>query len=214
MKNKLMLLLAVSVAVAAVGTAGATTENTGPGDQGRALRGPFCIDNSDGTVHAVALGQKCMAGQTAKTGVAVPCRSVTLLKNQTWRRTDIFPCLRGRGLRGKQDPAGKDGKPGKDAVGTTGAQGPAGPTGGPGPQGGPGPKGDKGDPGAASTVPGPRGPEGPAGHDGEDGVDGHDGLGDGVIEVCVSQGGSLQMNVHGQPCDNEGHLPIKIVVVG
>ncbi len=39
------------------------------------------------------------------------------------------------------------------------------------------------------------------------------GLGNDILEVCVSQGGTLQLNVHGHPCDNEGHLPIKIVIV-
>jgi hypothetical protein len=55
---------------------------------------------------------------------------------------------------------------------------------------------------------GPAGPAGPAGKDGA-------GLGNKVIEVCVSQGGTLQMSVHGQPCGhNQGHEKIKIVVVG
>jgi hypothetical protein len=73
-----------------------------------------------------------------------------------------------------------------------------------------GPKGSPGQPGPRGAVgpAGPRGPRGPAGEDAQDG-----GLGNGTIEVCVSQGGSLQMNVHGQPCDNEGHLPITLVVV-
>lgn len=90
---------------------------------------------------------------------------------------------------------GQDGAPGAD-----GAPGPAGPA---------GPQGEKGDTGEAGPA-GPAGPQGPAGADGKDGADG---LGNGVIYACVSQGGSLQLDVNGQPCDNHGHLPIKLVVV-
>jgi hypothetical protein len=66
--------------------------------------------------------------------------------------------------------------------------------------------GAKGDTGAV-------GPQGPAGPPGKDGKDGHDGLGNGIIFACVSSGGSLQLDVNGKPCDNEGHQPIKLVVV-
>jgi len=119
-------------------------------------------------------------------------------------------CIVGR--RGRRGPAGKAG-----AQGATGAAGPAGPAGTQGPQGDvgcvvrkigvfyqqgvvfcpAGPQGPKGDPG-------PQGPAGPAGQDG---------LGNGVIYACVSNGGTLQIDVNGQPCDNQGHMPLKMVVV-
>jgi hypothetical protein len=62
---------------------------------------------------------------------------------------------------------------------------------------------------------GATGPQGPAGKDGTNGTNGKDGagLGNGTIQVCVSNGGSLQMDVNGQPCDNQGHTPITLVVV-
>lgn len=78
----------------------------------------------------------------------------------------------------------------KGDKGDTGATGPA------------GAKGEKGDTG----VPGPTGPQGPVGKDGA-------GLGNGFVYACVSNGGSLQLDVNGQPCDNNGHQPIKLVVV-
>lgn len=64
----------------------------------------------------------------------------------------------------------------------------------------PGKDGRNGAPGPA----GPRGPQGPAGTPG---------LGNGIIYACVSRGGSLQLDVNGKPCDNQGHLPFKLVVV-
>lgn len=93
------------------------------------------------------------------------------------------------GKHGRLCIVGRRGKPGKN--GKAGARGLTGAAGA---------KGDTGARGAS----GPAGPQGPPGADG---------LGNGVIYACVSQGGSLQLNVNGQPCDNEGHLPLKLVVV-
>jgi hypothetical protein len=46
-------------------------------DQGRRLSGPFCVDLSDGTVHAVPAASECKKGQTRKVGVAIPCSTLT-----------------------------------------------------------------------------------------------------------------------------------------
>lgn len=75
--------------------------------------------------------------------------------------------------------------------GANGAQGPQGDPGAPGEQGPPGP-------------PGPPGPAGPPGS----------GLGNGTLLVCVSNGGSLQLDVNGQNCaDNHGHTTVYELVV-
>jgi hypothetical protein len=79
----------------------------------------------------------------------------------------------------------------------------------PGPAGPQGPKGDKGDTGATGAT----GAKGADGKNGTNGKDGKDGLGNAIIFACVSNGGSLQLDVNGQPCDNEGHQPLKLVVV-
>ncbi len=76
-------------------------------------------------------------------------------------------------------------------------------------------------PGAAGKpgVPGPggiqgiQGPAGPQGSKGDTGAAGKDGLGNAVIFACVSSGGSLQLDVNGKPCDNQGHMPLKLVVI-
>jgi Collagen triple helix repeat (20 copies) len=108
------------------------------------------------------------------------------------------------GTAGETGPAGPQGP--KGDTGATGAAGPAGPS---GPAG---PKGDAGATGAAGPA-GPQGPKGDTGPAGPQGPAGTDGLGNGTIEVCVSNGGTLQLDVHGKPCDNEGHQPITLVVV-
>lgn len=72
-------------------------------------------------------------------------------------------------------------------------------------------RGKRGLPGTPGAT-GPQGPAGPAGPQGPPGQNGT-GLGNGVIYACVSQGGSLQLDVNGQPCDNKGHMPIELVVV-
>ena len=67
MKGKMMVILAAAVASLTVAGIGLGAG----GDQGRRLSGPFCVDLSDGTVHAVPRGFKCAANQIAKPGVAV-----------------------------------------------------------------------------------------------------------------------------------------------
>lgn len=86
----------------------------------------------------------------------------------------------------------------------------------PGPAGPPGPKGDPGPPGPAGGslgLIGPAGPKGDRGPAGPAGQNGQDGLGNDFIYACVSQGGSVQMNVNGKPCDNPGHTQLKLVIV-
>lgn len=90
--------------------------------------------------------------------------------------------------------------------GTVGV-GPAGPAGPPGAS----IKGDKGDRGEKGDS--VKGDRGLPGTNGTDGKDGKDGLGNGFIIACVSSGGSVQMNVNGQPCDNPGHTQLKLVIV-
>jgi len=58
---------------------------------------------------------------------------------------------------------------------------------------------------------GPMGPAGPVGPQGPAGQNGSS-LGNGIIYACVSNGGSLQLDVNGKPCDNAGHMPLKLVV--
>jgi hypothetical protein len=71
-----------------------------------------------------------------------------------------------------------------------------------------GAKGDKGDTGVTGAT-GPAGPAGPAGADGKDGTNG---LGNATLQVCVSNGGTLQADVNGQPCDNGGHTTYTLVI--
>lgn len=114
------------------------------------------------------------------------------------------------GKYGRVCIVGRRGKRGRNGhAGARGAQGPQGAQGAPGAVG---PRGDTGPPGRQGNV-GPQGDPGPAGPEGPQGPPGADGLGNGVLDVCVSQGGALQLGVHGQPCDNEGHLPIQVVIV-
>jgi hypothetical protein len=140
-------------------------------------------------------------------------------------------CISGlRGTRGATGASGVNGSVGVGGPigprGITGADGPIGPSGPIGPAGATGPAGPAGPPGTpgdgGSGIPGPAGPAGPpgpAGTPGVDGVngtngaDGTNGIGNGVIYACVSNGGTLQVDVNGQPCDNQGHQPIELVVV-
>lgn len=132
----------MAVLFAAVVVTGVAAADTGPGDQGRRLVGPFCISNSTGVVRSVTKGQKCRAGEKAATGVAVPCKSVTVAKKA------VNPCVNFRvipgpsGAQGATGAAGSQGAQG--AQGGQGGQGPAGPV---GPAGAKGDKGEKGEPG-------------------------------------------------------------------
>lgn len=99
----------------------------------------------------------------------------------------------------------------KLGLAVSGPAGPAGPPGPPGPAGA-GARGETGATGAKGDK-GAQGEKGDKGAKGDTGAAGKDGLGNGIIYACVSQGGSLQLNVNGQPCDNAGHLPLKLVIV-
>lgn len=137
-----ILIVAAFATVAITATVSA---DTGPGDQGRRLAGPFCIDKSDGTVHSIPLNQACKPDQNRKLGVAVPCKSVTINKKP------VNPCLPTKGPKGDTGATGAAGAKGETGAagsqGATGAQGAQGATGAVGATGAPGPKGDKGDKG-------------------------------------------------------------------
>lgn len=241
MNTKLVLpAVIVSAGILAV-TAGGAPQATQ--DQGRRLAGPFCVgkrflkplDGSRatqnpvfkvsilraGVVRSVARTQPCRAWEDRKLGLAWPQipgpagpAGATGPKGDTGAQGP-------KGDTGAKGDTGLQGIPGTaaakgdkgdtGATGATGPQGPQGPKGDPGSgncecHGTPGPKGDPG-------PPGPQGPKGEQGPKGYPGKDGKDGLGNGIIYACVSMGGSLQLNVNGKPCDNHGHLPIKLVVV-
>lgn len=204
MKSRSFIVIAVVLALAVVGVASGASA-----DKGRRLAGPFCVGKANltpffvkkvgwvsraGVVRSVAVTEKCQRTEIRKFGVAVPD------PDENGGVTVAGP-VGPQGPQGAQGPTGKTGAAGKD-----GAQGATGETGAQGEQG---PKGDTGATGETGAA-GPAGPQGPAGPAGKDGADG---LGNGVIYACVSHGGSLQLDVNGQPCDNEGHLPIKLVVV-
>lgn len=107
-------------------------------------------------------------------------------------------------------------KPGKTgAQGVKGDTGAAGAPGARGPQGIAGAAGKDGAAGAVGAT-GPAGPQGATGAQGPTGPAGADGsgLGDATLDVCVSNGGTLQANVNGQPCgENQGHTSYKLVIV-
>jgi hypothetical protein len=176
----------------AVGIAGAASN-----DQGRRLAGPFCVgktflkpvNGSKATNSPVYTISVLRAGVVRSIARTQSCRP--------WEERKL-------GLAWPQI-AGPAGPPGP--AGPKGDTGPAGPKGDPGSPGGPaGPAGPKGDTG-------PAGPAGPAGPKGDPGPAGKDGLGNGFIYACVSQGGSVQLNVNGKPCSNPGHVQLKLVIV-
>ena len=180
-------------AVAAVVIVGSVSAATGPNDQGRRLAGPFCVNNSDGTVHSVAKGAKCKPGQSARAGWPVPCKTVTVNKVPT------NPCLPVKGARGAGGAAG--------AAGATGAAGSQGATGAQG----------------ASGATGATGATGASGHSGEQGAQGPQGAkgdtgGDGYRWICKQgQGqGSLKDGGTGdEPDCNEGaDFAFKVVTLG
>lgn len=125
-----------------------------------------------------------------------------------WRKICITGLRGKKGAKGSAGPKGDTGPQGPAGTGTPGPQGPAGPAGPKGDTGATGPQGPAGQDGATGPA-GPAGPQGPAGPPGQNGTDG---LGNGVIYACVSNGGTLQLDVNGKPCDNQGHMPIKLVV--
>lgn len=222
MRKFVLMLVAVAMLVGAQFAAGASQ------DKGRRLTPPACIaafhgasfvvwDGQrlgkvwDGVERSVAYGQKCRSYERPGIGVAI--------------KNGNGPAAPGK--PGPAGPAGKAGANGKDGQSVTltsangcvtihavngdgtvcnGANG----------HDGASIKGDKGDPGtpgapgAASTVPGPQGPQGPQGPPGPAGTI----TGGYIIYACVSNGGSVQLNVNGQPCgNNQGHTQIKLLAV-
>jgi hypothetical protein len=234
-----VLLGAVVAAVIVAATAGASQHFGGPpycvGKPGLApvraitIFGQHVTVPRAGVQRDVAKGQKCRSDEISRHGV---------LDVEHVVRTVGHPGATGpqgpagqTGAQGAQGPAGATGAAGAKgdkgetgAAGQTGAQGPAGAPGERGPAGesgakgdtgatgAPGPKGDTGATGAAGP-PGAKGDTGPAGPTGPQGPAGTDGIGNGTIQACVSNGGTLQLDVNGQPCDNQGHQPITLVVV-
>ena len=190
MKKYVALVVALLTLIAA-SIAGATGS-----DQGKRTTPPVCIAKFNGAPSVVWRGKRLGTewdGVVRSVAATHPCRSYE---------------RRGLGLpvTATATPPAPKGTPAPATPGPAGPQGPAGaqgPKGDPGVAGAQGPKGDTG-------APGPKGDQGPAGKDGKDGKDG---LGNGYVYACVSNGGSLQLDVNGQPCDNAGHQPIKLVVV-
>ena len=183
-----MLLAALLAALGVVAISAAQNSRAFNHDKGRRLAGPFCVGKPNagknaGVVRSIAKTQKCRSYELRKYGIAVPDDDTTAAAT---------------GITGANGPAGPQGP--KGDTGATGAAGPAGAKGDTGATGAAGPQGPKGDSGAT----GPQGPAGPAGANG---------LGNGTIQVCVSSGGTLQLDVNGAPCDNQGHQPITLVVV-
>lgn len=219
-----LVVAATIVAIPAV--AGAASK-----DHGRRLTPPVCIGKPGlapvfatnqfgakvkiyraGVVRSVSVNRKCHADEQRGYGVAV--KSVTIVKKGVAGKAGA----RGpAGPQGVQGPVGATGPQGPK--GDTGPQGPAGPqgppgpsTGTPGPQGPtgpPGPTGPKGDTGAAGPA-GPPGPTGPAGPQGPPGS--VTGLKE--YHFCVSNGGTLQYNVNGQPCGNNNGHSTEIILYG
>jgi hypothetical protein len=232
--------LAVLVtALVAVGIAGATSNSgsTLPGKQHFANFGPFCIAKGPswlvrgGVMRAVRTGQKCFADERRIDHKKIPLGpfpSVTGPRGPAGPAgaTGAAGATGSAGATGPAGPVGAQGAVGlTGSVGATGAKGDtgtagpaglkgdtgtAGATGATGPQGlvGPtGPAGPKGDAGATGAA-GPKGDTGATGPTGPAG-----GLGTGTIIACVSNGGTVQFNVNGQPCgDNQGHTQITLVV--
>ena len=201
MRGKFILAAgAVVLAVFLVGTAlGSGTQQPRRGDQGRRLAGPFCIGK---------------ANVPPLEGLRVRTRFQGLLRTRAILRAGVvrsvqkgFPC------RSWENPA-----PGLAIPRIPGPRGPRGPAGAPGPAG---PQGPQGLPGTPGGPPGPQGIPGPPGATGATGAtgpkgekgDAGSGLGNATIDACVSHGGSIQMDVNGHPCDNPGHIPLKLVVV-
>lgn len=184
MRKYVMLVLALFTLVGA-GIAGA--------DQGKRTTPPVCIAKFNGASSVVWRGQRLGTewdGVVRSVAFNHPCRAYE---------------RRGLGLAVATSPTTPKGAP---APGTPspGPAGPAGPAGAKGDKGDTGATGAKGETGSAGAT-GATGPAGPAGSNGTDG------LGNGVIYACVSNGGTLQLDVNGKPCDNEGHQPLKLVVV-
>jgi hypothetical protein len=186
--SRFALLAAVVGALGVAVLANAATRP--PAKQHYANFGPWCVSKSSGVMRAVKTGQACEVGEVRIAHKRIP----------------LDPQPGPAGARGAVGPAGKAGSAGaRGEVGPAGARGPAGAQGATGPQGVPGPAGPagatgaKGDAGATGAT-GAAGPPGPAGSGG--------GLGDGVVELCISNGGNVKA-IHCDP----GHDTILHVVI-
>ncbi len=199
LQKVVVLMAAVLAALGVVAISAAQSSHGLNKDKGRRLSGPFCVGKNNagknaGVVRSIAATQKCRSYEIRKFGVAVTDDDGGVVGVAAG-------VAGGTGATGPQGAKGDRGATG--AAGSQGAKGDTGATGAAGPQG---PKGDTGATGAPGQqgATGPQGPVGPAGTNGP---------GNGTIKVCVSNGGTLQMDVNGQPCDNQGHQPITLVVV-
>lgn len=192
MKRNLILTVLAVLALILVATATAVVRPQHGGKSQKNhpnyIRGPICADRSTGLLRWILARQKCLSNETR------------LLIPRGERGKRGLSARGPAGLAGATGAAGAQGATG--AVGTAGAKGDAGATGAQGVQGLPGEAGAQG-------VSGPTGATGPIGPAGKDGS----GLGNATLKVCVSNGGTLQLDVNGQPCDNQGHQPITIVIV-
>lgn len=223
MKKHTAIAASVVASVVAMLTITTTvTAAAGPGDQGRRLAGPFCVGKPTltpfwvngkkisraGVVRSVSVTSVCQETEIRKTGVAVPCPTLT--------KADPSTCL----------PNGTQGVPG--ATGATGAAGPkgdvgpAGSAGVSGVNGAPGAKGDTGAAGVAGAkgdagATGATGATGPAGPKGDPGTPGA-GLGDGYRWLCAdgNQGNGLADGGTGElpNCNGGTKYAFKVVTVG
>lgn len=178
------------------------------------LRGPICADKNTGLLRWILARQKCLSNETrliipkpAQGKRGLPGRGKTGATGPAGAQGPVGPAG-AAGAKGDTGATGAQGPQGLPGEGQPGAQGPTGPAGAQGATGAQGPKGDPGATGAQGAT-GPAGPTGPQGLPGKDGS----GLGNATLQVCVSNGGTLQLDVNGQPCDNQGHQPITIVII-
>jgi len=203
-------MVAVFSALLIVGSTTAlagSTRSPGPRVGASGTVGPVCADLHTGLMYYIKFVQlPCKPGQKkiyfnvhGKAGPRGP-RGLRGAKGAAGAPGPAGPAG-AQGAQGPQGTQGPTGPPGAagGATGPTGPAGPMGPAGAQGPQGLAGPKGATGAAGPA----GPQGPQGPPGPPAQGQV----------LLVCVSSGGSLQADVNGQPCDNQGHMPIKLLVV-
>lgn len=153
-------------------------------DQGRRLAGPFCI----GKTTVSPLQVKNVFGQTVTVPRAGIVRSISI------------------GQKCNDNENRRFGQPDNDVDSVAGPQGPKGDTGARGPKGDTGEQGPKGDTGEQGPQ-GETGPQGPKGDPGESNISD-------FVYACVSNGGTVQLNVNGHPCgENQGHTQIKLAVV-
>lgn len=239
--RKLPVLLASILTALIVVIAAAGSGSNLPSKQHFMNFGPFCISKSTGVMRAVATGQQCRIGEKRIAHKRIPLTDNDPVgagspgpkgaKGATGK-TGAKGAQGIQGIAGPAGPKGDNGSAGAQGAagpaglkGDTGAVGPAGPAGENGAQGEQGPQGVPGLPGAPGAkgdtgATGPQGPKGDAGATGATGPQGpagpagKDGLGNATATLCVSNGGTVQVNVNGQPCgDNNGHTTQLDVVI-